>query len=154
MFRSVSSLGIDKSVRSVGRVTFVGRSLSSAVSSDRSVGTAVTEAFPPVLPADVEERADVLDPLDTELDVSAAEFACADPLTALPQAATVRMVAAARARAAAMVKRDVMFTPAGAARMGSWIVAVRRHRGRWLIRRRRSSARRTEWRHAHPGFAG
>src|SRR5664279_5500034 len=138
MFRSVSSLGIEKSVgmvRSLGRVTLVGRSLSSAVSSDRSVGTAVTEAFPPVLPAVVEERVDVLDPPDTGLDVSAAEFACADPLTAFPQAATVRMVAAARAKAAAMAKRDFMFTPAGAARMGRWIVAVRRLRGRGLIRR-------------------
>ena len=42
-------------------------------------------------------------------------FACADPLTDDPHAATARMVAAARARAAVTVERDLMFTPADAA---------------------------------------
>ena len=82
----------------------MGRLPSIEVSSLRSVGTAV---------ASVRSLGSEISVLDGMPTVSAAGLAWADPETEEPQAATARMVAAARLKAAMMVERVLMCTPAG-----------------------------------------
>src|SRR6478609_7656438 len=85
---------------SVGTVKSVGRVKSVGIV--RSVGTAVGRSLSRPLSS-----------VSTLAATAAAEFGCADPVTEEPQAATARMVAAARAKAAVTVERVLIFTPAG-----------------------------------------
>src|SRR6478672_5891391 len=128
MSRLPRSLGM---LRSVG---MLGKPLSSAVSSDKSVGSAVGTVEADGSDVSVLSVLVVVAVEDVPVaTVSAATvFTSADPLTEVPHAAIARMVTAARARAAVTVERDLMFTPADASRVGRWIVAVRRWRAWWL----------------------
>src|SRR6478609_1115471 len=127
--RSLSSLGMLISVgKSLGREMSVGNPLSSADSSvGRSLGrvNSVDESDVSVLSVLVSAVVAVVDVVAATVS-AAAELTAADPLTELPHAATARMVAAARARAAVTAEPDLMFTPADASRTGRSIVTVRR----------------------------
>src|SRR6478735_5981951 len=130
--RSPRSLGMLISVgKSLGSEMSVGNSLSSADSSvGRSLGrVSSVDSDESVVSVLVSAVVAVV----ARMLSAAVELTAADPLTVLPHAATARMVAAARARAAVTVERDLMFTPADASRTGRSIVTVRRGLACWLI---------------------
>ena len=103
--RLVRSAGDRFKSESLGRSRSVGNSVGSAVSS---VGRSLEHRSAPVGTDDRWSRRSARSVVDARRSAAAAGSTCAEPLTDEPHAATARMVAAARARAAVMVERVLM----------------------------------------------